>query len=659
MQLRSLKLIAAGALALAAVPALTQQAPSPKPSAPMAKALVALPATGAATMTKADVDAWLDGHLPYALKRGDIAGAVVIVVKDGQVLTQRGFGYADAARRKPVDPDKTLFRPGSVSKLFTWTAVMQQVEQGKIDLDKDVNTYLDFKIPARADGPITMRHLLTHTPGFDESARGNFSSDPKFVVELSETMKRPVPARIFKAGSTPAYSNYGTALAGYIVQRVSGMPFDDYLDAHVFAPTGMTRSTFRQPLPAKLQPLMSQGYKLGSGQPVPFEMISVGPAGSLSASGADMGKFMIAHLNNGGALLKPETARLMHDTKLEMLPPLNRMALGFFEENINGRPVIGHGGDTLAFHSHLWLFPKENVGLFISMNSGGAGDVSLALRENLLDSFADRYFPANDTDGRVDPATAAEHARMMAGAYNMTRRTESSFMKVLELAGQYKVSVNDKGRMVFDMLPGTGGQSREWIEIAPFVWRDQGSKQRLAAQVVDGKVVRFSFDMLAPAMVFEPVSWYQSTAWLTPALLFSMGALALTAFAWPAAAITRRRFGAKLALSGNDLKAYRLVRGLGGLAVAVLVGWATVTLTMMADFTLMNGSIDWAIILLQILTPLVFVGLVGVAGWNLWLIWKGKRGWFSKLWSAVLLLSAIVLLWVALAFNLIGFGLTF
>ena len=102
---------------------------------------------GGHELNKTDVDAWLDGYIPYALARGDIAGAVVVVVKDGQVLTQRGYGFSDVEKRTPVSPETTLFRPGSVSKLFTWTAVMQLVEQGKIDLDKDVNAYLDFKIP--------------------------------------------------------------------------------------------------------------------------------------------------------------------------------------------------------------------------------------------------------------------------------------------------------------------------------------------------------------------------------------------------------------------------------------------------------------------------------------------------------------------------------
>jgi CubicO group peptidase (beta-lactamase class C family) len=662
--MRLWKTALAGALALVAGPALTRQAPAP--AKPVAAAPVATPAaasaatSGAPQLTRADVDGWLDGYMPYALKRGDIAGAVVVVVKDGQVLSQRGFGYADVAKKQPVDPDNTLFRPGSVSKLFTWTAVMQLVEQGKLNLDADVNQYLDFKIPPRDGKPVTLRNILTHTAGFEESARGNFSYDPKGPPPLGDVLKAQRPQRVFAPGTTPAYSNHATAIAGHIVARVSGMSFDDYLDRNIFGRLGMTKSSFRQPLPANLQPLMSKGYKLGSGEPTPFEMIAVGPAGSLSATGADMARFMIAHLNQGGALLKPETTRLMHESKLTIIPAVNRMALGFYEQNVNGHSVIGHGGDTMLFHSYLWIFPGDNVGVFVSMNSGGKDGATGAIRDALLSDFADRYFPAPNTDGRVDAKAAAEHARMMVGTYNNSRRMETNFLKVMELAGgQVKITLDDKGGIVFGMIPGLGGQERKWVEIAPFVWRDQDSKQRLAAKVVDGKVAAFSLDMISPFMVFEPVPASESSVWLTPALLLSLLALAGTALAWPIAAIVRRRFGATLALNGKALKAHRLARGFAALAVAVIVGWAVLISAMMSDYSLLGGQLDWALTLLQTFSLIGFVGLVAAAGWNAWLVWQDKRSWLARVWSVVLVLAALVLLWVGYAFHLIGFNLVY
>lgn len=585
--------------------------------------------------------------------------AVVVVVKDGQVLTQRGFGFADVASRRRVDPETTLFRQASVSKLITWTAVMQQVEAGKIDLDRDVNAYLDFRIPAFNGKPVTMRNLMTHTGGFDEVQRGLNSYDPQKIPTLGAALKRQVPLRIFAPGTTPAYSNYGTSLAGYIVERVSGLSFDNYVERHIFAPAGMTRSTFRQPLPSAMLPFLAKGYMLGSGKPGLFELSSLAPSGAMTASGADMGRFMIAHLSDGGALMKPTTAAQMHNTILRLIPPLNGMALGFYEQNINGRTALSHAGDSLNFHSQLWILPNEKVGIYMSMNAAGTQNVSGPIRSYLFEAFADRYFPAEQRDGRVDAATAREHARMMVGTYNKTRRLEGSFLKAMELAGQVKVSLDRDGGIMTKLSPTIGGQPRKWVEIEPFVWREQGGKMRLAAKVENGRVVRFSLDSASPYLAFEPVPWHLSSAWLTPALLVSLGALLLTAIAWPAAALARRRYRVKSNLAPAAQKSYRLTRGFAGLCVAVMIGWFLFATKLLADFSSLSGELDAVLIALQIITPIAFLGLLGSALWNIRHVWTSKRGWFAKFWSLVLLVSAVVLLWIGVGFHLIGFGTQF
>ena len=648
-----------GAAIVAASMAPSVTAAAPTTAAPMVATSDNGAPLPASALVKSDVDAWLDGYMPYALERGDAAGAVVVIVKDGQVLTQRGFGYADVATRRPIDPENTLFRQASISKLITWTAVMQQVEAGKIDLDRDVNAYLDFKIPAFNGKPVTMRNLMTHTGGFEEVQRGLNSYDPKGFPPLGDILKRHVPKRIFAPGTTPAYSNYGTSLAAYIVERVSGVPYDDYAERYIFAPAGMTRSSFRQPLPASLRPLMASGYMLGSGKPGKFEMNSLSPAGGLTASGADMGRFMLAHLKDGGPLLKPATALQMHTTILRLIPPLNGTALGFYEQNINGRKVLSHAGDSLNFHSQLWLFPEEKVGIYMSMNAAGTQNVSGPIRSYLFEAFADRYFPVEQRDGTVDAATAREHARMMVGTYNKTRRLESSFLKAMELVGQVKVSLDREGGLLTKLSPGLGGQTRKWVEIEPFVWREQGGRMRLAAKVEDGRVVRFSLDSASPYLAFEPAPWYQSSAWLTPALLFSLGALLLTAIAWPASALMRRRYGVKANLAPAARKSYRLTRGFATLAVAVMLGWFLFATKLLADFSSLSGELDGMLIALQIATPIAFLGLLGSALWNIRHVWTGKRGRFAKFWSLVLLMCAVVLLWIGFGFHLIGFGTQF
>lgn len=637
-------------------PPVAQPAParSVTPSTPVAASI-----PGGAPLVRADLEAWLDGYMPFAISRGNIAGAVVVVVKDGAVLLQKGYGYSDVARARPVDPETTLFRPGSVSKLVTWTAVMQLVEAGKLDLDRDVNSYLDFTIPPYHGRPVTLRNILTHTAGFEESVRYLIGNDPKTLMPLGDYARGALPARVFAPGTTPAYSNYATALAGHIVARTSGMPFDDYVDRNIFRPIGMTGATFRQPLPAALAGRMSRGYALASQEPKPFEIVIPAPAGSLAASGADMGKFMIAHLAQGRGLLRPETAAAMHSTKLTLLPPLNRMALGFYEKDINGRRVVGHGGDTQFFHSNLSLFLDEGVGLFVSVNSAGTNGASGPLRSALFDGFANRYFPAPRAESRVSAATAREHAKAMVGSYTSSRGAFTNFVRVLGLFGQAKIGLDKDGGLSVPAVTGLANQPRKWIEIAPYVWRDAASGERLAAKLENGRVVRWSFDTVAPFTVYDRTPWYLDSAWLLPVAGASLLVVLLTALAWPAGAITRRRYHKAHHLEGRALTIQRLLHGSAWAAAIALGLWAFFITTAFAELHKLSGPLDWLLITLQVLTPIALVGLAALAGWNLWIGWRDKRSGFSRLWSVLLLFAALVLLWVAIGFNLIGFGKTY
>jgi CubicO group peptidase (beta-lactamase class C family) len=599
-------------------------------------------------LTKSDADAWLDGFMPYALKSNDIAGAVVIIVKDGQVLTQRGFGYADLAARKQVDPATTMFRAGSISKLFTWTAVMQLVEQGKIDLDADVNRYLDLKIPPYQGKPITMRNLMTHTPGFEEAFKDGIRFSGQ-VPPLGDVLKRMLPERVYAPGTTPAYSNYGAGLASYIVERVSGVPFAEYIERNIFVPLDMTHSSFRQPLPAQLAPFMAQGYPKASEEAKPYELISIPGAGSLALSAADMAKFMIAHLNQGAGLMKPETALLMHDPSHVTVPGTDRMALGFYELQVNGLSAIAHGGDLNYFHSDMWIFPTKNVGLFISMNSAGEHAPTELIRVKLFEQFGDRYFPATNAAVPVELPSAKEHARMLAGSYLSSRGSFTNFVDAANFVGQVKITLDKDGRpLVPEIL---GGPPRKWIEVAPFVWQDAYGHGRLGAIVENGRLVRWSFDPVSPFMVWDRAPWYRDATWLMPGFVAALVLVALTALSWPVGAISRRRFGVAMALGGRDLKSYRWVRGFAWLVLAALGGWAWLFSSLGSD-----TNFDGALWLLEIAGTVGFVGLCGAALWNLQRVWQSNRGWFAKLWSVLLLLAALFTLWITLSFHLISFG---
>src|SRR5262249_48546758 len=258
-------LIAVLSLALSVVnaqgPAPSPLISAPSPAPPNVPAVQPqASASSPPELTKADFETLLDALIPSQLQNRNIAGAVVSVVKDGNVLFQKGYGYADVEAKRPILPDQTLFRPGSISKLFTATAVMQLVEQGKLDLDRDVNDYLDFPIPKTYPEAVTLRQLLTHTAGFEETLKNLFVAHESDIKPLRAYLVNEMPARIFPPGKIPAYSNYGFTLAGYIVERASGEKFERYIDNHILKPLEMNHSTFDQPLPPQLAPQMSRAY---------------------------------------------------------------------------------------------------------------------------------------------------------------------------------------------------------------------------------------------------------------------------------------------------------------------------------------------------------------------------------------------------------------
>jgi CubicO group peptidase (beta-lactamase class C family) len=381
-----------------------------------AQAPASIPAPAATNvavpLTAADAETWLDGLMPTALRVAGVPGAVVVLVKDGKPLVEKGYGYSDWKKSVPVDPAATLFRPGSISKLFTWTAVMQLVEQGKLDLDADLNRYLDFKVPARNGHALTLRHVMTHTTGLEETGRGLIMYDTS-TPDNGKVLQRYIPPYLYDPGTTQGYSNWATALAGYIVERVSKEPFDDYIERHIFTPLGMAHSSFRQPLPPALRGQMSHGYPSVDEDPEGYEIVSMAPAGSLASTGADMGRFMMAYLQqgqlDGNRILRPETVQLMHTRITRGMPDLNGIGLGFYQQDMNGHRALGHGGDTNMFHSELYLLPDDGIGLYISVNSPGRHDQGKWLRAAGCQAGSGRRSPgtgarAATCPGRGGPA---------------------------------------------------------------------------------------------------------------------------------------------------------------------------------------------------------------------------------------------------------------
>ena len=656
MQNKKKGLLIALLLAAGAVQGIAQaQAAATEQPAPIAQSA---DVAAAHDLNAADLEAWLEGIVPNALHAGDVAGAVVAVVKDDQLLLEKGYGYADYDKRVSVDPKSTLFRWGSVSKLFTWTAVMQLVEQGKIDLDTDVNRYLDFQIPAREGKPVTMRNIMTHTAGFEERLVGLIGVQADGVAPLDQFIKQYIPARIFPPGETPAYSNFAAALAGYIVARVSGMPFDDYVDKYLFEPLQMRNSTFRQPPPQGFKPNLANGYQAASLAAKPYEIVGPAPAGSLAATGEDMTHFMIAHLQNGryGAaqILKSETAQQMHTTALTILPRINRMLLGFYEDNYDGHRVIAHGGDTQWFHSDLHLYIDDGVGLLISLNSLGRDGAAHEILAAVFHGFTDRYLPGPTPDGKVDDKTAAEHARMIAGRYRASRRIDTSFPSLLYMPLQAIVADNGDATISVSSDTSPSGVPLRWREIEPFVWRQEHGKALLSARAENGQVVRFGYGEGAAIEMMDRTPWDKSSGWWVPAMIASVVVLLLTVFAWPIGALARRHYRFAYALRGVDARAHRWVRIAALSASVVFLTWA-ILLTAMLSVLDLIPKVGGVIAVLRILSPLVFLGGAAVGLWNAWVVGKSGRSRWAKVWAVLNAAGLLLLLWAALSFHLIAF----
>jgi CubicO group peptidase (beta-lactamase class C family) len=456
--------------------------------------------------------AFLDDLLVRQLAENHIPGASVAVVKDGKLLFANGYGYANIEKYTRVAADRALFRVGSVAKLFTWTAVMQLVEQGKLDLDADVNSYLSaFQIPATYPQPITPAHLMTHTAGFEDRQLGITVASADALLPLGSYLAGAMPARIYPPGTVTAYSNYGTALAGYIVEIVSGEPFAQYVERHILAPLGMRRSTFAQPLPSELAEELAVSYRYDDTyHAVPFEYFQIAPAVSLSATATDMAQFMLAHLQDGrlgeARVLEAETAQDMHRRHFTNDPHVNGMTYGFAEMTLNGQRLLIHSGTTNdeLFRSLLMLVPEQNLGLFVSYSGAGGGEAKWALAQAVLDL----YFPAARPNLVAPPADFVRRSDRYVGSYQSTRINATTIEKIgALLAPEITVGATDDGYL---SIAGLSKEPTRWVETAPLIFRQVGGEDIVVFRADDEGRITHMFQNNLPIAGFRKLAWYES-----------------------------------------------------------------------------------------------------------------------------------------------------
>ena len=648
--------------ALASTTAAAQETPTlvaPPPSPALAAATPAAPGDVSHDLTAADLTIWLDGLMPYALQSGHIAGAVIAVVQNGHVLLSKGYGYADFAARTPMDPAKTLVRAGSTSKLFTWTAIMQLVEAGKLDLDRDVNTYLDFRIDTPPGHPITLRDLMNHRAGFEEGLKGILSIDPSGLESTEAFLKNHPRPLLFPPGSVPAYSNYGASLAGYIVQRVSGEAYNSYVEKHIFQPLGMTHSSFVQPLPASALAHMSKGYHTREDAPQPYELVVTRPAGSLSTTADDMARFMLAQLQqgslDGATILSPQTAALMQSpSEQPFLPGFATMAHGFFDAVQNGRTVLGHGGDTVLFHTDLELLPKENVGIYVTFNSRGADNAVYGARQALFDNFMDRYFPAPHTTEPPTFGSALADAGRMAGLYESSRRIAHGFLAVLSLFQQTEIVANPDGTITAPDMLGTG---RTLHEIAPLVWKDVHGEGKIALTMVNG--VKTIVDSQDPSDVLQAVPFIRSATLNLPVFVASVTVLVWAVILWALSPLLRTGDRGALVLSRQAARIRLVLRMAAAFDILWLLGWFfVISPVLSSQVQLYNDKLDPAILALELCGFLAAAALAFCL-WSARALFGSDLSWLSRLWSVLVLAGLAGIIWIGVAGKLIAINVNY
>jgi CubicO group peptidase (beta-lactamase class C family) len=571
-----------------------------------------------------DIAAFMDRHLAGEVQRLNIPGASLAVVRDGRVILAKGYGYADLGSARPMTADATLVRQLSLTKTLIWVLAMQLVEEGRLDLDRDLNSYLGFRIPTG----VTMRHLMTHSSGLAEPIGG------RRRATLGEDLAANVPRRIYPPGSTIAYSNCGPALAAHVVERLRGRPFQTLVAERILGPLGMSRSSTADPLPPSLQPMLAQSY--GASALEPNAVPPMGPAiravGALSAPAVDMARYL-AMLQSGGGILSQSTLARMMTLERPLAPGLDAgFGLGFITGTYRGVPHAGHGGSFAGGATDLQLLPKHGVAWTIAFNGRGDNGAAVEARALLLRAVIDRFAagPAAPVRAR-GPSTAAD----LAGYYLSTRRAHSGPARIMDAFSLLRVEAAAGGALA---IAGEAGETR-WIPQGPDRFIEPDTGLPLAVTRGPGREVRrIGSPLLNNVAEYEPAPL--AVRWAIPLILAALPILVA------GTALRRRR--AKR--HGDPPPGSRLPRPLGALAeygpwliLAAVLAWPA------ALFAGLGGGIFLSA--LQALTALAVLGALALtadaaAGW--------RAGGWSRLPSGAVALAALSTAWLFLSFGLVG-----
>ena len=474
-----------------------------------------------------------------ASQLGDAApGATVAIVSGDDIALAKGYGHADVETGRRMDEKETATRIGSVSKLVTWTAVMQGVQDGVLELDADVNGYLEdssVTIPDTYSDPVTLRHLGTHTAGFSVVPSPGLVTNSNALTSLETALVEDQPDRIRPPGEAVAYSNWGATLAGHIVAEAYDTTFEEYVQSNICGPLGMDHSTFRQPVPADhpgdlAAPHDSSGDGITRADPV---YINWGPAGSMSATALDMAAFMRAHLGYGtDAILNSETMETMHSRQYGRHSAVNGLRYGFFEYGPPSGSYIGHSGGTVYYTAWLGLLPDHDVGVFIGFN--GLEDPVTPAAE-ILTEYG--LFPETPTPDPTTARASRERAEAVAGEYKSTAYAfENDWRQVTGLLSRLSVDATGDGGLVTQTM---GGDAIEWVETEPYVYHERNGDDVLAVDIADGRVTQLYLNS-QPSTTFLPVTTPNGRDVTFGAVGAALGGSALSLVGWAGTSGWRR-----------------------------------------------------------------------------------------------------------------------
>lgn len=588
-------------------------------------------------LTAKDFEPFLDELVPNQLESNHIPGAAVAVVKDGRLLLAKGYGYADLEQQTLVIADKTLFRTGSVAKLFTWMAVMQLFEQGKLDLDADINTYLEtFQIPETYPEPITLRHLLTHAAGFEDNLFGVLARQPEDLEPLGDFVSKHIPARVYPPGMVTAYSNYGVTLAGYIVEKTVGIPFEEYVAEKIFGPLGMTGTTFVQTLPTDLATNSAKGYTFAKTgfQESRFEYYQIAPAGSASATVTDMSRFMLSFLQrgelDGQRILEGSSIDAMLTRQFGNDERLSGFGLGFYEMPFSVYRVWGHKGETDFFRTLLALLPEKNLCIYVAFNAAGGSVAGNALVAGVLEHFFPKPIAA-------PTVTTSENLRHLTGLYVPTRAPQTTLQKIGQLfMPLYRpIVVKSPESGVLELtLPSTPNTPSRWLAVGSDIFQREDGKDMLVMK--DGKLF---LDSVAPKG-YQHLNWFQQLLfhpWFPLACLIILGVATVLA------RVTLR--------SQGNAYSYWLSLATTIVALIFLVGLVVFLLTGIAN--LAYGVVSPVILVVLVVGLLLIPLTLGEVALALVPRWGG--GALPRFASALAAFAGIALLTWLYYWNLLGF----